>query len=162
MGCSMPGFLVLHYLPELAQTLSHWCHPTISCSVIPFSSCPQSFPAPGSFKWVSSSHQVAKVVEFQLQNQSYQWTPRTNLRTCQTPPAFCPETSDTKLWDIWGNRSVFRSVQLRHKGMLISLGPFLAHRKHELRSFHLLRGKFWDTYHVVPQEGLMGFSSSHQ
>ena len=28
--------------------LSQWCHPTISCSVIPFSSCPQSFPAPGS------------------------------------------------------------------------------------------------------------------
>ena len=29
--------------------LSQWCHPTISCSVIPFSSCPQSFPASGSF-----------------------------------------------------------------------------------------------------------------
>ena len=51
--------------------LSQWCHPTISSSVIPFSSCPQSFPAPGSFKWVSSSHQVAKVLEFQLQHQSF-------------------------------------------------------------------------------------------
>ena len=30
--------------------LSHWCHPTISSSVIPFSSCPQSFPASGSFQ----------------------------------------------------------------------------------------------------------------
>ena len=30
--------------------LSQWCHPTISSSVIPFSSCPQSFPASGSFK----------------------------------------------------------------------------------------------------------------
>ena len=59
--------------------LSQWCHPTISSSVIPFSSCPQSFPASGSFKWVSSSHQVAKVLEFQLQHQSLQWTPRTNL-----------------------------------------------------------------------------------
>ena len=49
MGCSMLGFLVLHYLPELAQTLNQWCHPTISCSVIPFSSCPQSFPVSGSF-----------------------------------------------------------------------------------------------------------------
>ena len=29
--------------------LSRWCHPTISCSVVPFSSCPQCFPAPGSF-----------------------------------------------------------------------------------------------------------------
>ena len=30
--------------------LSRWCHPTISSSVVPFSSCPQSFPAPGSFQ----------------------------------------------------------------------------------------------------------------
>ena len=41
---------------------SKWCcHSTISSSVIPFSSCPQSFPASGLFQWVSSSHQVAKV-----------------------------------------------------------------------------------------------------
>ena len=46
--------------------LSQWCHPTISSSVVPFSSCPKSFPASGSFQWVSSSHQVAKVLEFQL------------------------------------------------------------------------------------------------
>ena len=39
--------------------LSRWCHPTISSSVIPFSSCPQSFPTQGLFKWVSSSHQSA-------------------------------------------------------------------------------------------------------
>ena len=59
--------------------LSQWCHPTISSSVIPFSACPQSFPASGLFKWVSSSHQVAKVLEFQLQHQSFQWTPRTDF-----------------------------------------------------------------------------------
>ena len=41
-------------------------HPTISSSVILFSSCLQSLPASGSFQWVSSSHQVAKVLEFQL------------------------------------------------------------------------------------------------
>ena len=59
--------------------LSWWCHPTISSSVIPFSSCPQSFPASGTwlFKWVSSSHQVAKGLEFQLQYQSFQWITRT-------------------------------------------------------------------------------------
>ena len=51
--------------------LSQWCHPTISSSVIPFSSCLQSFPTSGSFKWVSSSHQVAKLLEFQLQHQSF-------------------------------------------------------------------------------------------
>ena len=33
----------------------------------------------GLFKWVSSLHQVAKVLEFQLQHQSFQWTPRTDL-----------------------------------------------------------------------------------
>ena len=59
--------------------LSWWCHPTISSSVIPFSSHLQSFPASGSFKWVSSSIKVATVLEFQLQHQSFQWTPRTDL-----------------------------------------------------------------------------------
>ena len=54
--------------------LSWWCHPTISSSVVPFSSCPQSSQHQGLFKWVSSLHQVAKVLEFQLQNQSFQWT----------------------------------------------------------------------------------------
>ena len=46
--------------------LSQWCHPAISSSVIPFSSCPQSLPASASFPWVNSSHEVAKVLEFQL------------------------------------------------------------------------------------------------
>ena len=55
MDCSTPGFLVHHQLPKLAQTHVHrvsegvWCHPTISSSEIPFSSCLQSFPASGSF-----------------------------------------------------------------------------------------------------------------
>ena len=46
--------------------LSRWCHPAISSSVVPFFSCPQSLPASGSFQWVNSSHEVAKVLEFQL------------------------------------------------------------------------------------------------
>ena len=45
---------------------SQWCRPTISSSVDPFSSCLWSFPASGSFQGVSSSHQVAKVLELQL------------------------------------------------------------------------------------------------
>ena len=40
-------------------------------SVIPFTSCPQSFPASGSFPVVSSLHPVARVLE--LQHQSFQW-----------------------------------------------------------------------------------------
>ena len=58
--------------------LSRWCHPTISSSVIPSSSCPQSFQHQGLFQWVSSSHQVAKVLEFQLQQQSFQLIFRMN------------------------------------------------------------------------------------
>ena len=54
---------------------SQWCHPAISSSVIPFSSCPQSLPASGFFQWVNSLYEVAKVLEFQLQYQSFQWTP---------------------------------------------------------------------------------------
>ena len=59
--------------------LSQWCHPAISSSVIPFSSCPQFPQHQGLFQWVSSSNEVAKVLEFQLQHQSFQWTPRTDL-----------------------------------------------------------------------------------
>ena len=53
--------------------LSKWCHPIVSSSAVPFSSCPQCFPASGSFPWVGSSHQVAKVLELQLQHQFFQW-----------------------------------------------------------------------------------------
>ena len=57
--------------------LNPWCHPTISSSVVPFSHL-QSFPASYLFQRVSSSHQVAKVLEFQLQHQSFQWILRTD------------------------------------------------------------------------------------
>ena len=58
---------------------SPWCHPTISSPVIPFFSHLQSFLAQGLFKWVSSLHQVAKVLEFLLQHQSFQWIFRTHF-----------------------------------------------------------------------------------
>ena len=50
VDCNTPGFPVLHYLPKLAHScpLSWWCRPTTSSSVAPLS-CPQSFPASGSF-----------------------------------------------------------------------------------------------------------------
>ena len=50
--CSTPGFSVLHHLPEFAQIHGHWVkefHPAVSSSVVPFSSCLQSFSASGSF-----------------------------------------------------------------------------------------------------------------
>ena len=51
-NCSMPGLLVYHQLPEFTQNScpsSRWCHPSISFSVVPFSSCPQSLEASESF-----------------------------------------------------------------------------------------------------------------
>ena len=59
--------------------LSPWCHPTISSSVIPFCPALNLSQHQGLFQWVSSSHQVTKILEFQLQHQSFQWTPRTDF-----------------------------------------------------------------------------------
>ena len=52
MDCGMPNLPIHHQLLEFTQThpLSWWCHPTISSSAVPFSSCLQSFPASGSFQ----------------------------------------------------------------------------------------------------------------
>ena len=59
--------------------LSQWCHPSISSFVVPFSSCLQFFPATKSFPMSHFLHQVAKVLEFQLQHQSFQWIFRTDF-----------------------------------------------------------------------------------
>ena len=63
-------------------TSSQWCHPTNSSSVISFSSCLQSCLASGSFPMSQvfpSGHKVAKLLEFQLQHQSFQWIFRTDF-----------------------------------------------------------------------------------
>ena len=82
MKHSTPGLPLHHQLTEFTQTCVHWVGNAIQPSH------PLSSPSPpalslsqnhGLFKWVSSSHQVAKVLEFQLQHQSFQWTPRTDL-----------------------------------------------------------------------------------
>ena len=75
MNHSTPGLCVHHQLPESTQTHVHW----VGDAIQPFH--PLSSPSPpafnlsqhqGLFQWVSSSHQVAKVLEFQLQHQSFQ------------------------------------------------------------------------------------------
>ena len=78
--CSTPGFPVHHQLLKLAQTHVHW----VSDAIQP--SHPLSSPSPafslsqhqGLLQGVSSSHQVTKVLEFQLQHQSFQWILRTD------------------------------------------------------------------------------------
>ena len=52
---------------------SQWCHPTISSSVIPSPPALNLSQHQGLYRWVSSSHQVAKGLELQLQHQSFQW-----------------------------------------------------------------------------------------
>ena len=81
-GLQMPGLPAHHQLPELDQTHAH----QVSDAIQP--SHPLSFSSPpafnlsqhqGLFQWVSSSHEVAIVLAFQLQHQSFQWTSRTDL-----------------------------------------------------------------------------------
>ena len=82
MNHSSPGLPVHHQLPEFTQTHAHWVGDTIQPSH-PLSSPSPPAPDPsqhqGLFQWVNSLHEVAKVLEFQLQHQSFQWTPRTDL-----------------------------------------------------------------------------------
>ena len=57
----------------LKLMLSWWCHPTISSSVVPFSSCLQSFPASGSFLMSLLFESGGQLLELQLQHQSFKW-----------------------------------------------------------------------------------------
>ena len=82
MDCSTPGLPVHHQFQEFTQTHVLWVsdaiqpsHPLLSPSPLALNLSQHQ----GLFKWVSCSHQVAKVLEFQLQHQSFQWTPRTDL-----------------------------------------------------------------------------------
>ena len=75
MDCSTPGLPVHHQLPEFTHIHVHWvgdviqpAHPLSSPSLLAFNLSQHQ----GLFKWISSLHQVAKVLEFQLQHQSFQ------------------------------------------------------------------------------------------
>ena len=82
MNRSMPGLSVHHQLLEFIQTHAHRVGDAIQPSHPLLSPSP---PAPNPsqhqslFQWVNSSHEVAKVLEFQPQHQSFQWTTRTDL-----------------------------------------------------------------------------------
>ena len=82
MNCSTPGLPVHHHLLEFTQTHIH----RVSDAIQP--SHPMSSPSPPAhnpslhqslFQWVNSSHEVAKVLEFQLQHHSLQRNPRADL-----------------------------------------------------------------------------------
>ena len=82
MNCSMPGLPVHHHLPEITETHVHRdsdaiqpSHPLLS----PFPPAPNPSQHQSLFQWVNSLHEVAKVLEFQLQHHSFQRTPRAYL-----------------------------------------------------------------------------------
>ena len=82
MNYSLPGLPVHHQFPEFTQTHVHWVGDTIQPSHPLSSPSPPTFNLSqhqGLFKWVISSHQVAKGLEFQLQHQSFQWIFRTDF-----------------------------------------------------------------------------------
>jgi len=75
MNRSTPGLPVHHKLPEFTQTHVHWVGDAIQPShplSSPFPPAPNPSQHQGLFQWVNSSHEVAKVLEFQLQHQSFQ------------------------------------------------------------------------------------------
>ena len=83
MNCSTLGLPIPHHLPEFTQNScasSRWCHPAISSSVVPFSSCPQSLPASRSFPmsqlftWGGQSTGVSALASF-LPKKSQGWSP---------------------------------------------------------------------------------------
>ena len=137
MNHSMPGLPVHHQLPEFTQTHVHRVGDAIQPSY-PLSSPSPPAPNPsqhqGLFQWVRSLHEVAKVLEFQLQHQSFQRIPRTDLlydglvgspcspRDCQesspTPQlksinssvlSFPHSSALTSLPDHWKNQSLVRA-----------------------------------------------------
>ena len=82
MNYTTPGLPVHHQLQESTQTHVHGVgdaiqpsHPLLS----PSPPAPNPSQHQGLFQWVNSSHEVTKILEFQLQHQSFQWTPRTDL-----------------------------------------------------------------------------------
>ena len=118
MDCSTPGLLVHHQLLEFTQTHVHWVGDAIQPSH------PLSSPSPpalnlsqhqGLFKWVSSSHQVAEVLEFQLQHQLFQWTFRTGWISLQSK-GLSRVFSNTPTTSIL-QHSAFFIVQLSHPYM---------------------------------------------
>ena len=112
---SLLRLMFIHQVSDAIQ-------PSISSSVIPFSSCLQFFPASGLFQWVSSSHQVAEELEPQPQHQSFQWIFRTNFLYPLIWSPCSPRTlkslfqqHSSKASILW--HSAFFMVQLSHPYM---------------------------------------------
>ena len=119
--CSTLGFPVLHHLLELAQTHVH----SVDDAIQP--SCPLLSPSPpavylsqhqGLFQWVGSSHKMAKVVEFQLQHQSFQWIFRVDFLGSHCCPRDSQESSPAPQFESIHSLALsFLMAQLSHPYM---------------------------------------------
>ena len=121
MNCSMPGLPVHYQLLEFTQTHVHWVGDAIQPSH-PLSSPSPPAPNPSQhqslFQRVNSSHEVTKVLEFQLQHHSFQRNPRTDLLQnglvgSPCSPRDSQESSPTSKTSTL-QRSAFFTVQLSH------------------------------------------------
>ena len=122
MDCSTPGFTVRQQLLELVKIHVHWVSDAIQPSL--WSHSPPAFNRSqhqGLFRWVSSSHQVAKMLE--LQHQSFQWILRTDLLQnglvgSPCSPRDSQESSPTPQFKASIlQRSAYFTVQLSHPYM---------------------------------------------
>ena len=122
----MPGFPVLHHLPEFVQTHIHWVGDAVpsSCPVTSFSSCPQSFPAPGSFpmSWLLASggqsiEALASACVIPMNTQGWFPLGRTGLTSLQSKglSSVFSSTTSSNVSILW--HSGFFIVPLSHSYM---------------------------------------------
>ena len=157
MNCSMPGLPVHHQLPEFTQTHIHLVGDAIQPSH-PLSSLSPPAPNPsqhqGLFQWVNSLHEVAKVLEFQLQHHSFQRNPRADLLQnglVRSPcsPRDSQESSphhSSKASILW--RSAFFTVQLSHPYMTTEKTISLTRRTFVGKVMSLLLNMLSRLYHT--------------
>ena len=150
MDHSTPGFPVHHQLLEFTQTHVHRVGDAIQ------SSHPLSSPSPpalnlsqhqGLFKWVSSSHQVAKVLEFQLQHQSFQlntqdWSPLgwagwTSLLSKGLSRVFSNTTVQNNIW--FHNSLYYVIMQQQKNWSWEEIMPFAWESKSQIGTFLLTK-----------------------
>ena len=116
MDCRMSDFPVHHQLLELTQTHVHWVNDAIQPSHPPSSPSLPTFNLSqhqGLFQRASSSHQVAKALEFQFQHQSFQWMGWLDLLAVQeTLKSLQEQQQREPLWMKWSYGQVWKSVSV--------------------------------------------------